>query len=213
MPNADHHKPQRYHHGNLRNALIQAGLELLSEGGAAALDLRKVARRVGVSQAAPYSHFADKQALIASITEEGFHRLAKRIQNALEEASADTLGQLQALARAYVSFAQENPWLMREMFSGLAIDRNLYPTLIASTHDVLKMFMRAIKHGQETNTIVKGDIGELGAVLWSLLHGIAILIIEKQTSPYTDDPESVEHFIHRCVQMLYNGLGSLSGNH
>src|SRR6266487_3420785 len=63
-------KPKPYHHGDLRYALIQAGLELLSEGGAAALDLRKVARKAGVSHAAPYRHFADKQALIAAINEE-----------------------------------------------------------------------------------------------------------------------------------------------
>jgi len=65
----DRQKPQAYHHGDLRNALIQAGLELLAEGGAQKLDLRKVARRAGVSHAAPYRHFADKQALIAAINE------------------------------------------------------------------------------------------------------------------------------------------------
>ncbi|HWZ19753.1 MAG TPA: helix-turn-helix domain-containing protein, partial [Ktedonobacteraceae bacterium] len=64
-------KPKPYHHGDLRNALIQAGLEILAEGGAQELDLRKVARRAGVSHAAPYRHFADKQALVAAINEEG----------------------------------------------------------------------------------------------------------------------------------------------
>src|SRR6516164_3531446 len=92
----DRHKPKPYHHGDLRHALIQAGLEMLSEGGAAALDLRKVARRAGVSHAAPYRHFADKQALVAAINEEGFRRLAERIQLTLRGAPGDTFEQLQA---------------------------------------------------------------------------------------------------------------------
>src|ERR1700693_234097 len=61
----DRPRPKAYHHGDLRNALIQAGLEILAEGGAAELDLRKVARKAGVSHAAPYRHFTDKQALVA----------------------------------------------------------------------------------------------------------------------------------------------------
>ena len=114
----DQQKPKSYHHGDLRNALIQAGLELLAEGGAQELDLRKVARRAGVSHAAPYRHFADKQALIAAINEEGFHLLAERIQASLREVSDEPVEQLLGVALAYVRFAQGNPWLMREMFSG-----------------------------------------------------------------------------------------------
>lgn len=68
-------RPKAYHHGDLCNALIQAGLELLSEDGAKSLDLHKVARRAGVSPAAPYRHFADKQALIAAINEERFYEV------------------------------------------------------------------------------------------------------------------------------------------
>src|SRR6266702_8384163 len=125
----DRQRPKAYHHGDLRNALIEAGLELLSEGGASALDLRKVARKAGVSHAAPYRHFADKQSLIAAINEEGFHRLAEQIQSTLREVTGDAVEQLFGIARAYVHFAQENPWLMREMFSGLTIEREAFPGL------------------------------------------------------------------------------------
>src|SRR5437016_14394769 len=101
----DRQKSKPYHHGDLRNALIQAGLELLSEGGAATLDLRKVARKAGVSHSAPYRHFTDKQALIAAINEEGYYRLAERIQVTRREVSDDdAFAQLHAIARAYVHF-------------------------------------------------------------------------------------------------------------
>src|SRR5207244_8609625 len=88
-------KPKPYHHGDLRNALIQVGLELLAEGGAAALDLRKVARKAGVSHAAPYRHFADKQALIAAINEVGFQWLAEGIQDALGDGAHGACEQLE----------------------------------------------------------------------------------------------------------------------
>src|SRR6266700_5995996 len=94
----DRKRPKTYHHGDLRNALIQAGLEMLSESGAAALDLRKVARKAGVSHAAPYRHFADKQALIAAINEEGFHRLAERIQATLHDVPDEPFEQLLGVA-------------------------------------------------------------------------------------------------------------------
>jgi len=207
MNNMDRQRPKPYHHGDLRNALIQAGLELLSEGGAAALDLRKVARRAGVSHAAPYRHFPDKQALIAAINEEGFHRLAERIRCALREVSDGAFEQLHAIARAYVQFAQENPWLMREMFSGLSIEREAFPSLYQASKIVFMLYMEVVQRGQERGSIIDGDPGALAGVLWSLLHGVAMLMIENQMRPYTDEPEGVENMTRFSVQLLYQGLG------
>ena len=205
--NAHRQKPKSYHHGDLRNALIQAGLELLSEGGAAALDLRKVARKAGVSHAAPYRHFADKQALIAAINEEGFHRLAERIRSTLREVPDDSVEQLQGIARAYMHFAQENPWLMREMFSGLTIEREAFPDLYTASKTVFKLYVEVVKQGQERGDIIDGDPGALAGVLWSLLHGVTMLTIENQMRPYTDGPEGAEMVTRFGVQMLYAGLG------
>ncbi len=205
--NTDHQRPKSYHHGDLRNALIQAGLEMLSESGAAALDLRKVARKAGVSHAAPYRHFADKQALIAAINEEGFHRLAERIQSTLREAPGDAVERLYAIARAYVHFAQENPWLMREMFSGLTIEREAFPDLHHASKTVFMLYIEVIKRGQEQGSIIDVDPGALAGVLWALLHGVAMLTIEHQMRPYTDGPDGVENVTRFSVQMLYEGLG------
>ena len=207
MTNPDRQRPKAYHHGDLRNALIQAGLELLSEGGAAALDLRKVARKAGVSHAAPYRHFADKQALIAAITEEGFHQLAEKIQFALHEAADDSFAQLYATARAYVHFAAENPWLMREMFSGLTIEREAYPSLHAASKDVFTLYVRVVLQGQARKEIIDGDVGEMAGVLWSVLHGVAMLTIENQMRPYADGPGGIDNVTLSSVRMLYNGMG------
>src|SRR5260370_9776352 len=109
--NTHRQRPKPYHHGDLRNALIQAGLELLSEGGGTALDLRKVAHRAGVSHAAPYRHFADKQALIAAINEEGFHRLPERIQTALRSTCDNAFEHFRTAASPYRHFAPRIPSL------------------------------------------------------------------------------------------------------
>ncbi len=202
----DRQKPKPYHHGDLRHTLIQTGLEMLSEGGAASLDLRKVARRAGVSHAAPYRHFADKQALVASINEEGFRRLAEGIQSVLREVPSNAFAQLQAIGRTYVQFAQKNPWLMREMFSGLTIEREAFPDLYSASKSVYKFYVEVVKLGQEEGKIVDGDPGALASVLWSLLHGVAMLTIENQMRPYTDGPDGVEQVTYLSVKMLYKGL-------
>jgi AcrR family transcriptional regulator len=200
-------KPKPYHHGDLRSALIQAGLELLSEGGAATLDLRKVARKAGVSHAAPYRHFADKQALVAAINEAGFRQLAGRMEALLREAPDDAFAQLQAVARAYVQFAQERPWLMREMFSGLTVEREAFPDLHAASKALFKCYAQVITRGQEQGKIIDGDPAALAGVLWSLLHGVAMLTIEHQMRPYTDGPDGAERVTRFSVQLLYEGLG------
>jgi len=197
-----------YHHGDLRNALIRAGLELLSEGGAAALELRKVARKAGVSHAAPYRHFADKQALIAAINEEGYYRLAESIKSArAEEPDDDIFAQLLAIALAYIHFAIDNPWLMREMFSGLTVEREAYPGLYEASKQVFKQYVEVITRGQQQGNIIQGEVGGLAGVLWSLLHGVAMLIIENQMHPYVDEPEKIEQMVLMSIQSLYRGIG------
>lgn len=204
--NADQKKPKAYHHGDLRNALIQAGLELLAEEGARELDLRKVARRAGVSHAAPYRHFADKQALIAAINEEGFHRLAERIQTTLRETPDEPFEQLLGVARAYVGFARENPWLMREMFSGLTIEREIFTDLQAASKSVYHFYVEVVRRGQERGKVAEGDPTALAGVLWSVLHGLAMLIIENQMRPYADGAEGAERVTRYTIEMLYKGF-------
>jgi AcrR family transcriptional regulator len=199
-------KPRPYHHGDLRNALIQAGLELLSEGGAQELDLRKVARRAGVSHAAPYRHFTDKQALIAAINEEGFHMLAERIRSTLRQVPDEPVEQLLGVALAYVRFAQENPWLMREMFSGITIERESFESLHTASKSVYRLYAEVIRSGQERGKIVDGDPTALAGVLWSVLHGLAMLIIENQMRPYADGPEGTERVTRYTIEVLYGGF-------
>ena len=189
MPKSD--RETTYHHGDLRLSLIQAALALIAEKeDAKTLSLREVARRVGVSHTAPYRHFADKDTLLAAVAEEGFHILKRSLQRSLEETSGDALLKLQASGVAYVKFAVSHPSHYRVMFGIFQPDNPDYPSLNAAGHDAFDVLVEAIANGQATEQIQAGDPLQLACVAWSLVHGLAMLLIERQL-PLTDEQEIV----------------------
>lgn len=110
-----------YHHGDLKRALLDASLELLREEGLEALTVAEIGRRVGVSSAAPYKHFADRQALLRALAEEGNHRLNDAIRRAVEEVE-DPREAFRLSGIEYVRFAAENPHLFRLMTDPSLLD-------------------------------------------------------------------------------------------
>lgn len=199
-------KNRPYHHGDLRETLIVAGFELLSEAGVAGLDLRKVARKAGVSHAAPYRHFEDKGELIAAVIEEGFSQLHDSLQRAVDMSEANPIDQLQNISLAYVEFTVKNPWLVREMFSGLTIDHDAYPSLYATSKKVFGLIKSVIVSGQENGTFKLDNSEELTCVFLSTIHGTALLIIENHMQPITSRPGGIEHLARICVDALINGI-------
>lgn len=100
----------KYHHGNLREALVEAALSILAEGGAAALSVRAAARRAGVSAGAPFRHFASREALLAAVAEEALRRLRAAIEAATAAAAnGDPLARYEAIGMAYLAWAFANP--------------------------------------------------------------------------------------------------------
>lgn len=207
MNQQDEKQPKKpYHHGDLRNALIAAGHALLAEEGVTALELRKVARRAGVSQAAPYRHFADKQALVAAIAEDGFRRLAEQTRLALESAPDAPRQQLLAIAHGYVQFALDHPALMREMFSGLTIQRTAYPSLYAASKAGFALMLDVIERGQARDEFAAAEPTQQALVAWSLFHGLAMLLIEDQIPDARASETMVVQLVDSCMQTLYRGL-------
>ncbi len=200
MTKDDKEKNGSYHHGDLRNALIEAGVEILGQEGDNALSLRKVARKVGVSHAAPYRHFANKEILIAAIAEEGYQKLEKQMKEAIAEFPDDSRIQLIELGWAYIQFALENPNHLRVMFTDFSEACDL------ETKSTFDLLVQTIKAGQEANEVLAGDAMPLALTLWSTVHGLATLLIENKIPAVTLGAISAEEVARTCLQVSYDGL-------
>jgi AcrR family transcriptional regulator len=197
---------KKYHHGNLRQALITAGIEMITEEGVSQLDLRKVARKANVSHMAPYRHFPDKKTLLVAVAEEGYRELAARIRDTYDSLPNDFIIRLEAFAKEYIEFAVKKPNLMRVMFSGLIIEFQQYPSLVEAVTNLFQPLIDMLSEGQECNEIVNAGCPSLGIVLWSMMHGLATLLIEHMLDGVVCEIHKDE-MIHLCVHTLYNGLG------
>src|SRR6202140_5082486 len=121
-----------YHHGNLKEALLQAALGLIAEKGAAGFTFADAARMAGVSPAAPYRHFRDREELLSSIAQRGFEQFEAALTQAWDEGLPDTVTAFERAGKAYLAFAREEPAFYSAMFeSGLPVDVN--PTLMAAS--------------------------------------------------------------------------------
>lgn len=169
-------KPAKpYHHGDLRETLLAAAIELIAERGLHALSLRECARRADVSHAAPYRHFADKGALVLALARRGFGQLAAAGVAAMAEFQ-EPRDRLDAYGAAYVRFAVENPVLFRVMFT-VEFDGDLKAEAARADDDggAFDLLVEA------TAAVVDGtpDQALLGTIAaWSLPHGLAMLILD-----------------------------------
>jgi AcrR family transcriptional regulator len=160
-----------YHHGNLRVALLESAERTLAREGAGELSLRALAREVGVSHAAPRRHFADKQALLDALAEDGFERLARELDEAMAAAGDSLSEQLAAFAQVYVRFATQHAALLELMFAGKHREESLREASNRAFAGVLRVFVTAQAEGE----VVAGDPERVGIVALATLHGIAEL--------------------------------------
>jgi AcrR family transcriptional regulator len=180
-----------YHHGNLRSALVRAAMELLEEGGETSLSLRAVARRAGVSAAAPYRHYADREALVSAVAAVGYRELAERL--AAAHPSPSTADQLASVAVAYVQFAIDRPALFRIMF-GEPCDHDNDERLAATA--AVSQYLREIA----TRTFPKADAEAMATAIWALVHGLAFLYLDGKLDAPTRT--SVADRITAAIQAL-----------
>jgi AcrR family transcriptional regulator len=170
---AAHARP--YHHGSLRAALLSCAERTLSEEGAGQLSLRELARRVGVSHAAPRRHFADKQSLLDALAEDGFERLGSALREAMAAAGGAFHARLLAFAQTYVRFATRHAALLDLMFAGKhrpgAAD-----SLREAADRAFEAPLALIVEGQAAGEVVPGDPEGVAIVAWAALQGLAALV-------------------------------------
>jgi len=173
---------KKYHHGDLKNALIEAGIEILAKDGLGALSLREVARHAGVSHTAPYAHYADKQALIAAIATAGYEKLYARLAAVAQQDQASPAQQLVEAGWAYLEFAFEEPDHFKITFSDVVEKEKDYPAFVEISQKSFKLVVMIIEACQQTGVLPAGPSDLIAVSVWSLLHGLASLILEEQIS-------------------------------
>jgi AcrR family transcriptional regulator len=175
-------KASNYHHGALRGALIRAARELLESQGYEALTLRAAARRVGVSQAAPYNHFADKAELLAAVAALGFLEFAAAMRQEMD-AVVDPQARLNATGIAYVAFATSNPGLFKLMFGSSVLVGSIHSDLDAARMSAYEV-LRAAVHTLHVSGPRQAPHEELESLKsWALVHGLATMINEGTIAP------------------------------
>lgn len=194
-----------YHHGDLKRTLTQAALELVAEKGPKGFTLREVARRAGVSVAAPYRHFADKSQLLAAVATQGFTQLHEAL-DAVADETGDPRQQMLAMGRAYVRWAATHPDHYQVMF-GVELDKSENPDLSAAGLRAFDDMLNAIVRCQRANVLPPGDPREIAGPTWSLIHGVATLAIGQELAN-VGIGENPEDLVERAAVDLLFGRHS-----
>ncbi|RCW87231.1 TetR/AcrR family transcriptional regulator [Paracoccus lutimaris] len=164
-----------YHHGDLRRVIIDTAIAMLDEPAGPQFTLREVARRAGVSHAAPYKHFPDKAALLTEIALIGFERLREALAAGSAGAPPGAVPALVGMARAYLEFGASNPALYRLMF-GAGMDRSLH--LSGRAMGAFDEVIGLLERGQAEGVIRPRPVRGQAAACWAQMHGLTLLALD-----------------------------------
>lgn len=165
--------PVPYHHGDLARAVLDEAAAMIATHGVPACNLREIARRIGVSHAAPYRHFADRRAVLTALHIEGSERLAGAIEQALIETAGDLRRQFLAAGHAYVRFALDHPGHFQAMFS-TEVDHES-PLAVVAKGRSFGLLLAYIAEAQRAKLFEAIDPARLATPIWAMHHGLATL--------------------------------------
>lgn len=198
-----------YHHGNLREALIYAALKLIAEKGPAGFTIADAARSAGVSPAAPYRHFKDREDLLADVARIGFEEFAAKLSSAWNNGQPNPMRAFETVGRAYLAFAREEPAFYAAMFeAGISMD---------ATSELRQSSDRAFAVLREASEILCTTLPKekrppalmLALHVWAMSHGVASLFIGHGGGRKM--PMSPEELLEASMLIYFQGLGFENG--
>jgi AcrR family transcriptional regulator len=188
---------RRYHHGNLRRALLDEALATIASEGVVGLTLREIGSRLGVSRTALYRHFADKRALLEAVATEGFRSFREQLVAAWEDGGRGPAG-FDAMGVAYVRFAVASPAHYRVMFGGFVDHETRLPELDTEAAGALQVLVDALIALQRDGLVRDDDPVTMAMFVWAVVHGVAMLAIDGQLH----DHVGIDKLTHYAVGRL-----------
>jgi AcrR family transcriptional regulator len=202
-----------YHHGELRETLMEAALASIAAHGTEKLSLRALAREAGVSATAPYRHFPSKQSLLAALAEEGFLELRARFDIVAAAPHTDLEGRLLALGMVYIEFALAHPTTFELMFGSVLGDFTGFHSLTEAAEGCYLVLYRILEEGLSPESYPRLTATRLGGIVWAGVHGIASLILYHRDTPGSDDPKNARASLYAmradpasALRILFSGI-------
>ena len=201
-------RPHSYHHGNLKEVLLEAARKLIEQYGPAGFSLTEAARLAGVSPAAPYRHFRDRDALLAEVARSGFERFAARLDMAWNNGVPTPLSAFENLGRAYLAFARDEPASYTVMFETGILPGEDGKTLPAAERafDVLQQAAAALC--RQLPEAERPPLKLMSLHIWAISHGIASLFAQDNFQA-RKVPISPEDMLESGMLIYLKGLGIL----
>lgn len=196
-----------YHHGNLKEALLQAALGLIAEKGPGGFTFADAARMAGVSPAAPYRHFRDRDDLLSNIAQRGFEQFEAVLSAAWDDGRPETVTAFERVGRAYLGFARDEPALYAAMFeSGLPVDHN--PLLMAASERAFAIIRAAAERLAALTPpgVARPPALMMALHIWSMAHGVASLF-GRGDAARRKLPMSADELLEAGVLIYLRGLG------
>ena len=200
-------RADRYHHGNLRRALLQAAVRTIGTHGVDGLTLRGVGSTLGVSRTALYRHFTDKAALLAAVAAEGFRVLREETAGAWEDGGRGLRG-FEAMGAAYVAFAVAHPSHYRVMFGSFVESCAKDAELVQEATAAFQVLVDSLVEQQQAGLVRRDDPLMLARFIWSMVHGIAMLAIDGQLGGVDQRGEALSRYAVARIREAIRDPGS-----
>jgi AcrR family transcriptional regulator len=215
MPRSKPHKPSpreasnRYHHGNLTDALVSATVAIIEERGVEHVSVREAARRVGVSPGAPFRHFANKTALMTAVAEQAMDRLKASVDAALDATQAEApLARLEALGSAYLRWALQNPTHFEVISSRTLIDITSSDGIQRANDEIRSIMVQLLEQARTDGTLAPGlDVDHLVLLTRALGYGLARMASDGHF-PEWHPSEPPSHALPKALKLFMSLLRS-----